>query len=135
MEEFCNIFKVLSDKTRLRIIWVLSEAGAGLCVCEIMDCLNESQSNVSRHLKVLENAGFAQDNKEGRWVYYSKANPINRFQELILEAVLALPKELLFDDDERLKKRLSLRKNGKCVVGVNSKEWIKMVNQLTRGGK
>lgn len=141
MEEFTNIFKALSDKTRLRIMWLLSgakyevsversETNLELCVCEIMDSLNESQYNVSRHLKELKNAGLIRERKEGRWVFYSLTSPISRFQELILQAVLTLPEELLSHDKERLKKRLSLRKDGKCVVGMRSEEWRKMLNQL-----
>ncbi|MGQ9632337.1 MAG: ArsR/SmtB family transcription factor [bacterium] len=131
MEEFVNAFKALSDRTRLRIIWLLARAGCDLCVCEIMDSLGESQYNVSRHLKVLRSAGLVREKKKGKWVFYSLADPANRFQGLILRAVSALPEELLSAEGERLKRRLSLRENGKCVVGVNSEEWRKVLNQLT----
>lgn len=130
MEKFVNIFKGLSDKTRLRIIWLLSKADCGLCVCEIMDSLNESQYNVSRHLRALKNNGLIREKKEGRWVYYSLTSPTNRFQELVLEAVLAIPEEFLSLESERLKKRLSLRESGKCVVGINDEEWRKILNPL-----
>ncbi|MCK5010375.1 MAG: winged helix-turn-helix transcriptional regulator, partial [Deltaproteobacteria bacterium] len=120
MEEFVNFFKGLSDRTRLRTIWLLNKANTRLCVCEIMDSLNENQYNVSRHLKVLKSAGFLKEEKEGRWVYYSLINPKNRFQELTLEAVSALPEESFEEISERLKERLSFRKNGKCVAGMKS---------------
>lgn len=126
MEEFVNFFKGLSDRTRLRIIWLLNKANTRLCVCEIMDSLNENQYNVSRHLKVLKSAGFLKEEKEGRWVYYSLINPKNRFQELILEAVSALPEESFEEISERLKERLSFRKNGKCVAGMKSDECYKI---------
>jgi len=126
MEEFVNFFKGLSDRTRLRTIWLLNKANTRLCVCEIMDSLNENQYNVSRHLKVLKSAGFLKEEKEGRWVYYSLINPKNRFQELILEAVSSLPEELFEEESERLKKRLALRENGKCVAGMKSDEYYKI---------
>jgi len=126
MEEFVNFFKGLSDRTRLRTIWLLNKANTRLCVCEIMDSLNENQYNVSRHLKALKSAGFLKEEKEGRWVYYSLINPKNRFQELILEAVSALPEESFEEISERLKGRLSLRKNGKCVAGMKSDECYKI---------
>ena len=126
MEEFLNIFKALSDKTRLRIVRLLGRGSPEVCVCEIMDSLNESQYNVSRHIKVLKGAGLVRERKEGRWVYYSLAEPLNDFQDFILKAVNALPDELLSLDEERLRKRLNLRVDGKCVVGVNSEEWIRM---------
>jgi len=126
MEEFVNFFKGLSDRTRLRTIWLLNKANTRLCVCEIMDSLNENQYNVSRPLKVLKSAGFLKEEKEGRWVYYSLINPKNRFQELILEAVSALPEESFEEISERLKERLSFRKNGKCVAGMKSEECYKI---------
>jgi len=125
MEEYVSIFKGLSEKTRLRIIWLLIKSSTRLCVCEIMDSLNENQYNVSRHLKSLKNAGFLQEEKEGRWVYYSLIDSRNRFQELILETVSSLPEELFKDENERLKKRLALRRNGKCVEGMKSEECYK----------
>jgi len=68
IEEFTSYFKGLSDKTRLRIIWLLIKANTKLCVCEIMNSLNENQYNVFRHLKSLKNAGFLKEEKEGRLV-------------------------------------------------------------------
>jgi len=91
-----------------------------------MDSLNENQYNVSRHLRSLKSAGFLKEEKEGRWVYYSLISPINRFQELILQAISALPEELFAPEIERLKKRLAVRKNGKCVTGIKSEECYKI---------
>ena len=119
MEEFVNVLKGLSDNSRLRTTWLLYRTNTPLCVCEIMDALTISQYNVSRHLKVLKNAGLIREKKDGRWVYYSLIKPENRFHELILQAVSSLPKELFTRDEKRLKERLSLRENGKCVVGLN----------------
>jgi len=126
MEDFVSFFKALSDKTRLRIVWLLSKTEFSLCVCEIMDSLNENQYNVSRHLRALTNAGLLREKKEGRWVYYSLISPINQFHELILKAVSILPEEFFAMESERLKKRLSLRKNGKCVAGMKSVECNKL---------
>ncbi len=119
MEAFVSVLKGLSDNSRLRTIWLLCRSNSEICVCEIMDALSMSQYNVSRHLKILKNAGLIREKKDGRWVYYSLIKPENRFHELILQAVSSLPKELFAQDEERLKKRLSLRENGKCVVGIN----------------
>lgn len=130
MDEAVRVFKALSDKTRLRIIWLLKKAGSELCVCEVTDSLNESQYNVSRHLKELKIAGLIQEKKRGRWVFYSLASPANQFQRIVLEAMTALSEDRLHIDYERLKKRLSFRKDGKCVIGMNSEEWRKMSNQL-----
>ena len=63
-----EIFKALSDETRLRI---LSLVWTGeLCVCEIEKCLNLTQSNASRHLTVLKNTGILSSAKHAQWAYY-----------------------------------------------------------------
>ena len=117
-ENIVDLFKALSDQMRLRIMWILVKVNQELCVCEIMDSLDESQYNVSRHLKILKNSGLVQERKEGRWVFYSLSKPANQVNELLLKTILAIPPEVLNDDAVRLEKRLSLRKDGKVVIGM-----------------
>jgi ArsR family transcriptional regulator len=64
--------KALADETRLRIFTLLTRQE--LCVCEIEDMLNLSQSLVSNHLAVLRQAGLVRarrDETDGRWIFYS----------------------------------------------------------------
>jgi len=68
-----NIFKALADETRLRILKLLEVRE--MCVCEIMVALDLTQPTASHHLALLENAGLVKDRKEGKWVFYSIANP------------------------------------------------------------
>jgi len=63
------VFKALSDESRLRIINLLMQRE--LCVCEIEKILDMSQSNVSRHLNKLKNAGIVLSKKQSQWAYYS----------------------------------------------------------------
>ena len=63
-----QLFHALSDETRLGIIEQL-EVGER-CVCELQDNLDAAQSRLSFHLKVLKDAGFVTDRREGRWSYY-----------------------------------------------------------------
>ncbi len=123
MKEIINIFKALSDSKRLRIVRVLMQAGLELCVCEIVDCLQESQYNVSKQLKELKNAGVVKERKDGRWVFYSLAEPEDEFHKTIIQSLYNIKDETLSMDQKRLKGRLSLRENGKCVIGIKSKEW------------
>jgi len=67
-----RLFKALGDKTRLRILGLLSVRE--MCVCEVMVALDLTQPTASHHLNLLENAGLVKDRKEGRWVFYSIAN-------------------------------------------------------------
>ena len=61
--------KALSDPNRLRIIDRL-RAGER-CVCDLTDALDEGQSLLSFHLKVLRDAGLVSDRREGRWAFYT----------------------------------------------------------------
>ncbi len=117
-EELVDLFKAIAEEIRLRIIWILLKAKSELCVCEIMDALNESQYNVSRHLKILKFAGLVRERKEGKWVFYALAKPKNLIQKRLLEAIRAIPEKLFAEDRKRLEKRLSLRKDGKVVIGM-----------------
>jgi len=68
MKDVVNIFKALSDPTRLRVVLLLRQRE--LCVCELMAILEMEQSRVSHHMRVLREAGLAEDVREGRWIIY-----------------------------------------------------------------
>ena len=68
MEETINIFKVLSDKNRLRILKMLQTKP--LCVCEITEVLQLAASTVSQHLSLLKKESFIYEEKDGKWVNY-----------------------------------------------------------------
>jgi ArsR family transcriptional regulator len=72
MESLTGPLKALADESRLRILWMLEERY--LCVCEIQEALGLAQSTVSRHLQLLEEAGFVISEKEGQWKNY-RLNP------------------------------------------------------------
>ncbi|MBZ2174372.1 metalloregulator ArsR/SmtB family transcription factor [Schnuerera sp. xch1] len=67
-----NLFKVLGDENRLRIINLLRRGE--LCVCEIEIILDTTQSNVSRHLTRLRNEEIVIFEKKAQWTYY-QINP------------------------------------------------------------
>ncbi|ADL06971.1 MULTISPECIES: ArsR/SmtB family transcription factor [Thermosediminibacter] len=62
------ILKALADENRLRILNLLRKGE--LCVCEIEAILEITQSNASRHLNKLKNAGIITYEKKSQWVYY-----------------------------------------------------------------
>lgn len=64
-----NMFKALSDPTRLNIICILSKSP--LCVHDISNVLDMSQSSISHHLKVLRDTRLVKFRKEGKLVIYS----------------------------------------------------------------
>lgn len=80
MKEELNLFKALSDETRLRIMALLIERE--LCVCQLEWALELSQAKVSRHLTVLKNAGLVQDRRKGLWIFYSLCKPKNELDKI-----------------------------------------------------
>ena len=63
-----RIFKVIGDPNRLKILEIL-RAGEN-CQCEIIPLIAQSQPTVSRHLKLLEEAGLLSSRKEGTKMFY-----------------------------------------------------------------
>lgn len=114
MEQVTTVCKMLSDPIRLRIIQALSISD--LCVCELSDALQIGQSTLSNHLATLRHTGLVRTQRDGAWVYYQIAPNYSK-QMSDLTRVLA---EMGGDcetsraDQERVKKRLALRVNGKC---------------------
>lgn len=72
METLVDVFKALSDETRLRILNLLYERE--LCVCDVMETLQITQAKASRHLIYLKNARLVKDRKQAQWAYYSMRN-------------------------------------------------------------
>lgn len=68
MKQFIRVMKALSDPSRVRIVKILENKE--LCVCELQDLIGLAQSTVSKHLKVLEEAGLVDYRKEGSWFIY-----------------------------------------------------------------
>ena len=64
-----ELLKALADQTRLRIA-VLLDRGGDLCSCEIETILGLEQSNASRHLRRLREAGVLNSYKKAQWVHY-----------------------------------------------------------------
>jgi len=95
MKQFIRVMKALSDPNRVKIIKMLQQKE--LCVCEMTSLLKLAQPTVSKHLKVLEDAGLAVSWKEGSWVNYRLAAGDD---SSYAKAMLALLRNWLDDDDE-----------------------------------
>ena len=68
-ESLAALFKTLSEPVRLRIVYLLLEKGE-LCVCDLVETMELSQSVVSRHLAYLRNNRLVSKRREGVWIYY-----------------------------------------------------------------
>lgn len=62
LKAFCNV-------TRLQVLERLRSGEK--CACDLMDCIDVSQSNLSHHMGVLVESGVVRARQEGRWTFYS----------------------------------------------------------------
>ncbi|TAK56643.1 MAG: ArsR family transcriptional regulator [Bacteroidetes bacterium] len=114
MRELTNLFKALSDESRLRILNLIANAGE-LCVCDIEHTLGFTQTKVSRHLTYLKHAGLVNDRRAGLWVLYSLSDTSQKQHIRLmkeLKDILNLH-PILQEDIKRLKKAI---KKGNCTT-------------------
>ena len=67
-DDVLDIFRMLSDPTRLKIVLLLLEKER--CVCEIFGALEMSQPRVSRQLAILKQTKIIRDKRVGKWIFY-----------------------------------------------------------------
>ena len=79
MEIFLQTAAALNDETRVRLLAFLNLHGP-LCVCDLQESFEMIQSRLSRHLKILKEAGFLRVDRQGTWAYYSIRSPLDRFR-------------------------------------------------------
>ena len=80
-QSFVKVMKALSDPSRIKVVKALEVRE--LCVCELRAVLGLAQPTVSKHLKVLEEAGLVASRKEGQWVHY-RLFPTSMYAEALL---------------------------------------------------
>lgn len=69
---YLKVMKALSDRNRVKIIKMLQRRE--MCVCEMRAALGLAQPSVSKHLRILEEAGLVESRKDGLWVNYRLAD-------------------------------------------------------------
>ena len=108
MELLLNALRAAADPTRLRILAVL-ESGE-LTVSELVTILGQSQPRISRHLKVLVDAGLLTRFREGSWVFHrlnSEVGSLSHARQIV--AMIPLDDPLRIQDAERLKETTAAR--------------------------
>lgn len=111
MKKHAQIFKALSDETRLRILLLLQQYGK-LCVCDIEAALTIPQSTVSRHLATLRNTGFVEAERRGMWMHYC-IQPDQGIRDALLITIdsFCTNQEIATEDAKRLETFLDSKKN------------------------
>jgi len=87
VEKTLRLFKALSGETRLRVVRLLQHRD-NLCVCEIMQALDISQTRASRNLGILKEAGLVSSRRAGLWVeYYLDKNGMGANAKALLKVL------------------------------------------------
>ena len=94
MRAEARFFKSLADETRLKILWLLSGTEE-LCVCDVIDVLEITQSKASRHLRYLYHLGWVTDRRDGLWMNYrltvTPGSPKEKLLKLLEEMLAPQP--------------------------------------------
>ena len=72
IKELADFYKVFGDSTRVKILCVLLESE--MCVCDLAELLEMTQSAISHQLRVLKQMKLVKNRREGKTVYYSLAD-------------------------------------------------------------
>jgi len=107
MEVFLKSVSALNDETRILILRFIDKYGE-TCVCDMQESLNMIQSRLSRHLKILKDAGFLRVQRKGTWAYYSIRSPLDRFRSESLDEIKYL--------DIEIPKLKQISKTGECKI-------------------
>lgn len=116
MDELTSWGKAFADPARIRILAALRDGE--WCVCELTDALEMGQSTLSSHLQVLRQADVVTVRREGKWSYYALMPTheplITALFQHYAAALEAHPRRQR--DAARLRQRLNLREDGRCVL-------------------
>lgn len=93
MDIFLKSVSAVNDKTRVEILYFIDKYKE-VCVCDIENSFDMIQSRISRHLKLLKDAGFLKVERRGRWAFYSIRTPLDEFRQSILKEINCLQIEL-----------------------------------------
>lgn len=118
MKSFIKVMKALSDPNRVRVLKLLK--GKELCVCEIQAVLDLAQSTVSKHMKLLEDAGLVDRSRQGTWIIYSLADG----SESVYAQTMLLEIQHWLDDDQELKRMYAAMPDAMVLRGCSAKDGI-----------
>ncbi len=93
MDIFLKTASALNDETRIKILKFINIYGK-CCVCDLENSFEMIQSRLSRHLKILKEAGFLRLEREGRWAYYSVRTPLDEFRLTCIKEIMTLQIDL-----------------------------------------
>lgn len=81
-EELSKVLKVLGDATRLTMLKQMQDGEQ--CACSFVDCFDISQPAISRHLKMMRQAGLLLERRDKQWIHY-RLNETSPFYPIVIE--------------------------------------------------
>ena len=105
MDAYLRLVSALNDATRIRVVKFLQQHGRS-CVCELQHSFDMGQPRLSRHLKILKDAGLVDVDREGTKAFYSIAPATDSAVQLLrtLDAVnVRLPRKITMEEIKQKK--------------------------------
>lgn len=121
MQKFLTIISAINDESRILILYHLLRYKE-LCVCDLQELLNMGQSRLSRHLKILKDAGFLYVRRQGTWAYYGINNELLKLHLDLFENIKNLELKNVIK-----KMKILLPK-----FALNIKSTLKLIQFITR---
>lgn len=94
-------YKSLADETRLRCVLLIAQEEE-LCVCELMEALQDIQPKISRHLALLRKNQLLVDRRQGQWIYYRINPALPEWASTVIKQSLAGNAEFLAKNVKQL---------------------------------
>lgn len=129
MKSDLDYIRIISEPVRFRILRLLVVSKQEICGCEFVDSLEMPQYSITKHIEILKEAKLVQSRKEGRWVYYSAWHSLNQICKDLCKIVAKSKDKIFKEDMKRFNKRLLIRENGKCLLGIQNS---KLMNKKTK---
>jgi ubiquinone/menaquinone biosynthesis C-methylase UbiE/DNA-binding transcriptional ArsR family regulator len=123
MEQLLTSLRAAGEPTRLRILAIL--ALGELTVSELTQVLSQSQPRISRHLKLLADAGLVQRHPEGSWVFYRlhEGTPVSGVLAQIIRHIPEEDHDILRDRERFNEVRQSRAERAQNYFAANAASW------------
>jgi len=107
MREVLAIAKALGDESRLRAL--IAVHGGELCLCQLIEILGLAPATVSKHMKLLHQAGLVESTRKGKWRFYRLASESGTTSRAVRRALKWVREEVgsdarLEDDARKIRK-------------------------------
>ena len=115
LDNYLHLLKSISSKTRFRILNLLYQNKKILSQSQLVDILEVSKSNISRHAKILHESNLLIQWKTSRTIHYA-LNPIVKQNSLLIQILKGLSKNSVLTHDLKNLNKIASRPKGETVA-------------------